>query len=33
VSGRARNLAVCLAALALLVFTTFPFLWMASTAF
>ena len=32
-SSRARNVVVCLAALALLVFTTFPFLWMASTAF
>ena len=28
-----RNVAVYVAALALLVFTTFPFLWMASTAF
>ena len=28
-----RNVAVCLAALALLVFTTFPFVWMGSTAF
>jgi ABC-type glycerol-3-phosphate transport system permease component len=33
VSGFSRNPVIYLAALALLIFTTFPFLWMASTAF